>query len=134
MENLVDLLIYTLSDTTGNVFYVGCTTQNIETRLSGHISEAKKGFYRFGPKGKMIRGLNFNVVATVVHIEKINKVSPVKVREDAKLIEAGWIAKYISLGFELVNKEGRVKAATERENYIGKTVIVDNGKIIQEKP
>lgn len=38
--------IYTLSDQSGNVFYVGCTVREVHERLSQHIQEAKKDHYR----------------------------------------------------------------------------------------
>ena len=119
--------IYTLADKVGNVFYVGCTTQNIEVRVGAHISEARvrsRGG-KMNRKCARIIELNYEIYATIVDMQY---VAYYKQSATDKLypLEKKWIEKYISLGYNLCNKEALIRERKVKEaipEFVGQTVV-----------
>lgn len=98
-ENVI-VKIYTLSHpTTGEVRYIGRTTNTLNARLNGHISKAKTNT-RKTHKDNWILSLK-GVRPTVLEIESIQGWSESYVREQAIIRE------YLEKGFSLVNSHDR---------------------------
>lgn len=117
--------IYTLSDENGNIFYVGCTTMRLETRLAQHISSAKNNHkYSNKRKNEIIRRLEFKIIATIVDMKWVTGRSGKSIKYLASDLEKEWINKYLELGYELVN--GRLpiikKEVAIQPEFVGKTL------------
>ncbi len=89
--------IYTLSDPqTNTIRYVGKTSSTLESRLSGHITLAKKGLTKYHSsrwiKSLLLKGL-------IPKIELIEEV------EDSQweVLEIYWIEQFRQWGFKLTN-------------------------------
>lgn len=134
--------IYTISDVNGNVFYVGCTTNSIEARLAGHISEARntntynKLYSSKSPKSVRIRELDFKIVITIVHMQWVTSFASMSALKKMARTEKEWIKKYMDLGYSLCNREAIVKVKKEKillSEFIGQSLTTDgNGKIINQ--
>lgn len=101
--------VYTLSDENGNVFYVGCTLQKMETRIAGHIYEASGNKPSTNQKkNSVIKSLNYKVVVKIVDmlwVTASTRKSAARQRE-VKTLESEWILKFYNLGYDLCNKRG----------------------------
>lgn len=139
--------VYTLSDQNGNVFYVGCTLQKMETRIAGHIYDACGNKYSTNQKkNSVIRSLNYKVVVKIVDILWVTastRKSAARQRE-IKVLEAEWILKFYNLGYDLCNKRGipkfSVPAKDFKPEFIGQTFLTTESglagikKILEENP
>jgi hypothetical protein len=129
--------IYTLSDESGNVFYVGVTTMRLETRLANHISVAKNN-KSYGNKRKdaHIRKLNYRITATIVDMIWVTAGVKKDLVHKADNLEKEWIDKYLALGYKLFNgREITPKKVIQLEpEFIGKTFNVTSEGISHDKP
>lgn len=108
--------IYTLSDKNGGVFWVGCTIREIEQRLYDHLCEARNNHpYSNKRKNEKIRGLNYDVYATVIDTRVIECQSRSLAKRETKNWELEWIYKYRNQGYELCNSEVNRKLSYLRE-------------------
>lgn len=128
--------IYTLSDRDGNVFYVGCTILSIEYRLQCHISQAMSKKLRLQVNTKKIqriRDLNFDIVATIVEIVKIDGSKVPSPKKYLKPFELKWIKKYLNDGCDLCNTAqdmGISRREPLKKEIVGQTFI-PRGKRIE---
>lgn len=116
--------VYTLSDKSGNVFYVGCTTGAMNARLSGHISEARANYTNSNKtKNKIIADSNFDIVATIVEIKWLTWMFRDIYRcQTLKKLERQYIKKYLDLGYDLCNREAKRKEKLlDTPEFIGQT-------------
>lgn len=129
--------IYILSDSSGNVFYVGCTTQRIEQRVKQHIAEAKYCYPNTNKKkGKIIRDCGYNVIATIVHLFWVTANKTKNLRYCTKHIEKDWIEKYRLLGYELTNRsisDKKSKARPQPKEFIGQSFQFSNKTVLEVK-
>jgi hypothetical protein len=102
--------VYTLSDTAGNVFYVGCTIVNPEQRFREHMWEAK-GYRNRSRKSNHIRDLKYNVIMEVVHRELVTGEHWTSLLPKAIEVERVWINHFQKMGFDL--KNGREKKSKQ---------------------
>lgn len=129
--------VYTLSDENGNVFYVGCTLQKMETRIGGHIYEACGNKPSTNQKkNSVIRSLNYKVVVKIVDILWITastRKSAARQRE-IKVLEAEWILKFYNLGYDLCNKRGIPKfclpAKEFKPEFIGQSFLTSETGVV----
>ena len=117
--------IYSLADQQGNVFYVGCTTMRLETRLAQHISAAKSNArYTNKRKNAIIKKLDYVVVCTIVDMIWVTAQSAHELKYKAHGLEKQWIKKYTDLGYQLCN--GRLPVVKKSQSFgpefIGKTL------------
>ena len=117
--------IYSLADHSGNVFYIGCTTARMESRLANHISEAKRNKRVSNQrKNDIIRKLDFSIVCTIIDTKWVTAEYKHRLKDTAVKLEKEWIKKYTELGYQLCN--GRLpiikKSAEYGPEYIGKTL------------
>lgn len=114
--------IYTLADSDGNVFYVGCTT-DLERRISGHLVEAKcDGKMTNHRKNEIIRSLNYQVVVKIVDMLWVTGSKQYRLVHRAKTLEKTWIRKFIDLGYDLCNRRiGLVSSPKTEKQYVGQT-------------
>lgn len=96
--------IYTLSDSEGNVFYVGCTTQSLSGRLARHISNSKNK-YTNSRKAQHIRSLNYNVKMNVVDMKWVTYSKSYYLASFARSLEKKWIQHFSDLGCGLTNRD-----------------------------
>lgn len=129
--------IYTLSDESGDVFYVGSTTKRLEIRLAQHISNAKQN-KKYGNKRKdeLIRKLNYKIIATIVDMLWVTAQREKDLKHMADKLERQWIQKYASLGYDLCNGRFMVtrKNAFTDPEFIGKSIAVDSSCENVDKP
>lgn len=98
--------IYTLTDFFGNVFYVGCTTQDLKTRLSCHIARftnPKK--WSNQKKINKIIELDFKVNINLIEQKFLSDQKPIYIQHKMRERELYWIKYYMNLGFDLCNRE-----------------------------
>lgn len=115
--------IYTLSDESGKVFYVGYTV-NIESRLSTHISEAranKKSSNQM--KNEIIRSLNYNIVVKIVDMLWVTGRKGKAAIHNARGLEKEWIEKFFDLGYDLTKCRRGIKILKKhsQKEFIGQT-------------
>jgi hypothetical protein len=117
--------IYTLSTTDGNIFYVGCTIQDLSTRFYAHLQEAKENSkYTNQRKGEKIRQADFKVTATIVDLIWVTGECSRSALSRARVREREWISKYRDLGYELTNGRARVNVSAPKCSapYIGQAL------------
>jgi transcriptional regulator with XRE-family HTH domain len=113
--------IYSLSDEKGDVFYIGCTTYSVASRMKKHISNSRAG--RGGKCGEKIRSLKFRISATVVNVTPVSGASLTETLLQARIIEREYISKYETLGYHLTNSEVRtVKGFDDAREVEGYTI------------
>lgn len=125
--------VYTLSDESGNIFYVGCTTSNIQLRTAQHLSEARTNA-RYGNKKKndLIKSLNFKIVVKIVDMLWVTaRKSSDTIRQTTEL-ENSWIVKFHSLGYDLCNRR-RIKGlfpqrVEPRREFVGQTFVTTTNR------
>lgn len=94
--------IYTLADTKGNVFYVGCTKGMVADRLAGHISEARKSKIKSAKSTRIIE-LDFDITATIIDSTVETLLCNHFSNKKGQALENVWIQKYLDLGYNLLN-------------------------------
>lgn len=128
--------IYTLSDSLGNVFYVGCTIHNIRQRVSQHLSEAKAGKL-LNKKNLKIRSLDFKIVATIIDMKYVTGNKMKNMRRHTSTWEREWILKYRALGYDLTNRHPIVIGSRQQKQYepehVGQSFSVSIEKIEEIK-
>ncbi len=87
--------VYTLLDTSGNIFYVGCTN-DLDSRLIEHVANSKSGIPN-DKDNRILEILNKGGYPVIKEIERFEN------EKDAKKSEAYWIKKLISEGHNLCN-------------------------------
>jgi hypothetical protein len=112
--------IYTLSDKSGNIFYVGATSQQIEARLKQHLDTAR--LYGSTAKSLKIREINFQVIATIVDMVYVAGPWSMTPVSKAAPIEQTWIEHYRSLGYVLTNAPARNKYPAPTKDFINKKI------------
>lgn len=129
--------IYTLSDESGNVFYVGSTVKRLEIRLAQHISNAKCN-KKYGNKRKdeLIRNLDYKITATIVDMLWVTAQREKDLKHMADKLERQWIQKYASLGYDLCNGRFVItkKNSDSEPEFIGKSIKVDSASNDTEHP
>lgn len=96
--------IYTLSDINDNVFYVGCTTQDLQKRLACHLAEAKANTPKSNSlKNLFIMALDFRVTIRIVEEKFVTGFKAYSAVTKAKDLELKWVRKFISRGATLCN-------------------------------
>lgn len=96
--------IYTLTDYNNRPFYVGCTVHELESRLKGHLYEARFDRTHCNIlKNQKIRSLDFEVMIKALFIVPADK--GYYFRRTAMKAETVWINKMLSEGYELCNSE-----------------------------
>ena len=97
--------VYTLSDKEGNVFYVGATILPIPDRLRQHIGNAKATWKRRRPnaKNERIASLNYDIVATIIHVEWVTGRNIQEIKRKLEVVERRYIAEYLNMGVGLLN-------------------------------
>lgn len=135
-------MIYTLSDESGNVFYVGSTIYPIKTRMLQHLSEAKCNVGN-EKKNSHIRSLNYKVVAQVVDIISVEAQRQNLAQKQAIKLENEYINQYAAMGYDLCNFHDSKKLLSHASEitklaYIGQRleskVIGSNELEISEVP
>ena len=132
--------IYTLSDESGNVFYVGCTTHNVLSRLAQHISEARSDKTGNRSKNDRIRSLNYKIVIQIVDMKWYTSNAFKHLCPMAKGLEKEWILKFHYMGYQLCNKAVLRKLFDKpkpiKKEYIGQSFVSscskDNGFLFTE--
>lgn len=130
----VNAKIYTLSDSFGNIFYIGCTINSVVSRLSQHISAAKRNRKYSNPiKNKKITDLDFNIVATVAHVQWITGSTELEVRDKIRALEQEWILKYQNSGCTLLNGQciKQRKLPVIEKELVGQSYKASRERIIQ---
>ena len=104
MDN-IRATIYTLQNkNTGNVFYVGSTTQPLLNRLSGHKADCKS---KARPVSVYIRNNKDNIeIESIDSFEGLNKL-------DLLRLEMYWISQFREWGFDLLNVTTTIKGSNE---------------------
>jgi hypothetical protein len=123
--------IYTLSDFSGNVFYVGCTVNPIDLRLQSHLNGARSlnpntsKYSSNSSKSIKIREMEFNVAITIVDMKWVtSEFDGADAIKKAFELEKEWIKKYIDLGYSLCNREARSRKEKEAiPEFVGQTLI-----------
>lgn len=96
--------IYTLSDTSGNVFYVGCTIQDLIIRLRMHLSNARASNGTTNrKKDRIIRELNYKVVINMVDSIWVTGDNKKLLHHKGRFLESEWILKFHTIGHRLTN-------------------------------
>lgn len=97
--------IYALTDYEDKVFYIGCTTQSLLLRLSGHISEARKNWpYTNQLKNEKIRALDYRIRIKELETVAVSGRNSACAQRSAAPIEHDWIKKFSKEGVELCNR------------------------------
>jgi hypothetical protein len=121
-------VVYTLSDSNGNVFYVGKTSLPIHIRLQAHISETrcalakckKRSHYNLTLKCQKIVELDFNIQCEVIDVVRIECKTLYEARKKFCKIERKHMKALPDKGCKLTNKEAnRVIKLTEDWEKVG---------------
>ena len=116
--------IYSLScSLTGDVFYIGCTTINPESRLASHIYSIPTGntlLYEYMKKSG---------ISPVIEI-----IEEVVFKNKSTLFDAEefWIEQFRQWGFTLKNSTNNTPAKIRKRNPLGSGSIKVNGSILNE--
>ena len=120
--------IYALSDPiTSEVFYIGRTELPLETRLKGHIWDAKNNNTCFTAKDSRIRELLLKDMPPI--IGELELVSEYLSSFGYEARELFWITEYIKRGHELTNVVGTGKRTSQKNKVEGKKLI----PLVEEK-
>jgi predicted GIY-YIG superfamily endonuclease len=92
--------IYTLSDKSGNIFYVGCTSKTLEKRLRGHLSDKSNI-----KKNNRIKELNNEVFINLIEEKFVSAEKAIYAQKRLAKRELYWINKFIELGYDLCQRE-----------------------------
>lgn len=96
--------IYTLSDEYGNVFYVGCATQDLAIRLKLHLTNARAcNGTTNRKKDRLIRALEYKVVIKEVDSIWVTGSDRKYLHHKARHLESDWILKFHLMGYKLTN-------------------------------
>lgn len=99
--------IYVLTDRHIVPFYVGCTVQELMTRRSGHITEARKNMSFTNPvKNEKIRSLDFKIRVRLLFLIHVKAETKWLAQRSCAHIERYWIRRLINEGYELCNGRG----------------------------
>ncbi len=101
-------IVYSLSDKNGNVFYVGCTIQPLQKRVTAHINEAAN-CENIDKKSCIIRANDGKVSAAVLERKWVTGINGKAAQLRLLNIENYWVKKVESLGYVLCNKVGITK-------------------------
>lgn len=118
--------VYTLSDKSGNVFYVGCTTNRVELRIASHISEARTDKGANKKKNEKIRLLKYEVVVRIVDIKWVTGEKRGAAFSKMRGLEKQWTMKFHRLGYDLCNLDIQrhvIVKPKENPEFIGQTFI-----------
>lgn len=120
-------LIYTLSTLSGEVFYVGCTTVDIDKRLMGHITEARAQSFekKQTDKNAKIIELNYEVAITIIDSMILVRWDSAKLRK----VESSYIKKYIQDGVRLTNREYKTHIKPLAPTAVGSKLIYSNNQV-----
>lgn len=101
---LFEAKIYALTDFDDKIFYIGCTTRSLKTRLQMHIGESKQhNSWSNSRRIQKIRALNCNVKIKELHSFGTFGINKSEAIRNAAIIENEWIRKYLDAGVDLCN-------------------------------
>ena len=116
--------VYTLScSRTGQVFYIGCTTQSLKVRLGAHLSNRKSsaiGIYHY---------LRVNNIDPCIEIVETLEC---KFRSELLAQEEFWIEQFRQWGFQLQNQSNNTPYKIRERDERGSGSMKVDAKVLQE--
>lgn len=107
--------IYALTDRNNVPFYVGCTVQELMTRRTGHITEARKNHrYTNAVKNEKIRSLDFKIRIRLLFLIHVKAETKHLAQRSCYIFERYWLKRFLKKGYQLCNGNG-IKGIKKRQ-------------------